>query len=153
MREYHYSVDRDGRIFHEGSEILDPLVLRFFLRAMQRTTDGRYLVICQGERNWFETPDTPFVIQRVRCGIEQQQRLVSAELYLAGDYHEPLAPEHLESDGLYLYCRVRNGLFRARFGRNAVHPLAPFLSEDRDGPFLLLDRMRHPIRPGMAARS
>src|SRR5215510_4268552 len=145
VREYHYTVDRDGRIFHEGSEILDPAVLRFFLLAMQRAPDGRYLVMCQGERNWFETADTPFVIQRVRCQIERQ-RLVSAELYLAGDYHEPLAPETLESDGGYLYSRVRNGAFRARFGRNAVQLLAPFISEDGDGPFLLLDRDRHAIR-------
>jgi hypothetical protein len=145
VREYHYTVDRDGRIYHEGSEILDPPVLRFFLLAMQRTPDGRYLVICQGERNWFETPDTPFVIQRVRCSIEEE-RLVSAELYLAGDYHEPLVPENLESDGPYLYCRVRNGMFRARFGRNAVQHLAPFLVEEGDGAFLLLDRARHSIR-------
>ena len=152
VREYYYTVDRDGRIFHEGSEILDLVVLRFFLRAMQRTPDGRYLVICQGERNWFETPDTPFVIQRVRCGIEQG-RLVSAELYFAGDYHEPLAPENLESESSYLYCRVRGGLFRARFGRNAVQHLAPFLVEDSDGAFLLLDRARHQIRQPTPARS
>ncbi len=29
MREYRYRVDREGRIYHEGTEILDPLVLRF----------------------------------------------------------------------------------------------------------------------------
>ena len=38
MREYRYTVDLDGRIFHDGSEIIDPLVLRFFLRAMQQTS-------------------------------------------------------------------------------------------------------------------
>ena len=47
MREYRYVVDRDGRILHDGSEIIDPLVLRFFLRVMQRSDDGRYLVLCQ----------------------------------------------------------------------------------------------------------
>ena len=51
---------------------------------MQRTPEGRYLVICQGERN-VETPDTPFQgFQRVQGSIEQERR-VSAELYLAGD--------------------------------------------------------------------
>ena len=47
MREYRDVVDRDGRIFHDGSEIIDPIVLRFFLRAMQRSDDSRYLVPCQ----------------------------------------------------------------------------------------------------------
>src|SRR5262245_10384626 len=122
MREYRYVVDRDGRIFHDGSEIIDPPVLRFFLLAMQQTDDGRYLVLCQGERNWFEADDTPFVIQRLRVATEAG-RLVSTELYLAGDYHEPLDPDSLEADQAYLYCRVRRGAFRARFGRIAVQHL------------------------------
>ena len=40
MREYRYTVDRDGRIFHDGSEITDGAVLRFFLLAMQPSADG-----------------------------------------------------------------------------------------------------------------
>ena len=39
-REYRYQVDRDGRVFHDGTEIVDPAVLRFFLRAMTRTAAG-----------------------------------------------------------------------------------------------------------------
>jgi hypothetical protein len=66
MREYRYRVDSEGRVFHDGSEVLDPLTLRFFLRAMTRTPEGRWLVVCQGERNWFEAEGTPFVVQRVR---------------------------------------------------------------------------------------
>ena len=66
MREYRYRVDAEGRVFHDGSEVLDPLTLRFFLRAMTRTPEGGWLVVCQGERNWFESEGTPFVVQRVR---------------------------------------------------------------------------------------
>ena len=109
MREYHYRVDREGRIFHEGSEILDPFVLRFFLRAMTRTPDGRYLVLCQD------------------------------------DHREPLDPGSLETEDGHLFCRVRRGAFRARFGRVAMQQLAPFLAEDGGEPALLLARGRHPI--------
>ena len=136
MREYRYTVDRDGRIFHEGSEIIAPLVLRFFLLAMQQTPDGRYLAICQREQNWFETEDTPFVVQRLSCAIEDGL-LASVELHFAGDHHEPLDPESLEAEGPYLYCRVRSGAFRARFGRSAVQQLAPFLVDDGEGGWLL----------------
>ena len=52
MREYRYTVDLDGRVFHDGSEITDAAVLRFFMRVMDLTPEGRYLVLCQGERNW-----------------------------------------------------------------------------------------------------
>jgi hypothetical protein len=145
MREYRYVVDRDGRIFHDGSEIIDAPTLRFFLRAMQQTPDGSYLVVCQGERNWFEAHETPFVIQRLRCEVDQGQ-LVAIELECAGGYHEPLDPNHLEAEGVYLYCRVRGGAFRARFGRAAVQRLAPFLLEEDSGLSLLLHGARYPIR-------
>jgi hypothetical protein len=145
MREYRYTVDRDGRIFHEGSEIIDPAVLGFFLRAMQQTPDGRYLVICQNERNWFDAGETPFVIQRLACDTEEG-RLLAVELYLAGGCHEPFDPDGLETEGGYLYCRVRGGAFRARFGRGAVQQLAPFLVEGDDGPVLALRGTRHSIR-------
>jgi hypothetical protein len=144
MREYRYTVDLDGRIFHEGSEIIDPPVLRFFLRVMQQTPEGRYLAICQGEQNWFEAADTPFVIQRLQCNTEEG-RLLSAEIFLAGDYHEPLDPDTLEAEAGYLYCRVRGRTFRARFGRSAVQQLAPFLVESEGGPTLTLGGVRHRI--------
>src|SRR5262245_54360844 len=132
MREYRYTVDRDGRFFHDDTEIVDPAVLRFFLLAMQMTADGRYLVVCQGEHNWFESADTPFVVQRLRCTVDAD-RLVAVELFLAGDHHEPLDPSTLQSDGGLLFCRVRRRAYRARFGRVAVQQLAPYLCESDAG--------------------
>ena len=145
MREYHYLVDREGRIFHDGSEIVDPAVLRFFLRAMRRTEDGRYLVVCQGEQNWFAPHDTPFVVQRLRLTVEGG-RLSAVELRLAGDYGDLLDPATLETEGGALHCRVRQGAFRARLGRVAMQQLAPFLADDGGEPALVLGGRRHPIR-------
>jgi len=34
MREYRYRVDREGRIPHDGTEIVDPATLGFFLQAI-----------------------------------------------------------------------------------------------------------------------
>jgi hypothetical protein len=146
MREYRYVVDRDGRVFHDGSEITDPAVLGFFLRAMQRMPDGRYLVLCQGEHNWFEAHDTPFVIQRLRADTDNGH-LVSVRLDFAGDYHEALDPDALEAEDGYLYARARGGLFRARFGRAAIQHLRPFLVEgEEEGLALLFRGTRHRIR-------
>lgn len=144
-REYRYRVDRDGRIFHDGTEVVDPAVLRFFLRAMTRTEDGRCLVLCQGERNWFEAPDTPFVIQRLRLAVENG-RLHDVELWFSGDYREPLDPRTLETERDLLFCRVRGGAFRARFGRVAMQQLAPFLVDGGAGSALLLGGARHPVQ-------
>ena len=57
IREYRYRVDREGRVFHEATELVDPPLLRYFLLAMTRAEDGRCLVLCQGERNWFDVGD------------------------------------------------------------------------------------------------
>jgi uncharacterized protein len=145
VREYQYQVDRDGRIFHDGTEIVDPAVLRFFLRAMSRTDDGRCLVLCQGERNWFEAADTPFVVQRLRLSVEGAA-LCAVELSFAGDHREPLDPRTLETERDLLFCRIRGGRFRARFGRTAVQQLAPFLLETGEGAVLVVDGARHPVR-------
>ena len=145
MREYLYSVDRDGRIFHDGTEIVDRAVLQFFLRAMRRTPDGRYLAPCQGEQNWFEAADTPFVIQRLRLDAADG-RLRAAEMLLAGELAEALDPAGLETEAGHLYARVRRGAFRARFGRVAMQQLAPYLDESTGAPTLLMAGARHPIR-------
>jgi hypothetical protein len=144
MREYRYRVDAEGRIYHEGSEILDGPTLRFFLRAMSRAPEGPWLVVCQGERNWFEADDTPFVVQRLRP-VLRAGALEGLELVLAGEHREPLDPATLEERQGRLYCRVRRGAFVARFGRVALHQLAPFLRDEGGRPVLVLGNARHRI--------
>jgi hypothetical protein len=144
IREYHYQVDGEGRVFHDGSEIVDPQVLRFFLRAMRRAPDGRWLVVCQGEQNWFAADPTPFVVQRLRLEV-RDGALAAVELCFAGDYAEPLDPAGLVVDGERLACPVRGGAYRARFGRLATQQLAPFLVEDGGRPALLLAGRRLPV--------
>ena len=141
MREYHYRVDREGRVFHDGTEIVDPATLRFFFLALQRAPDGRWLALCQGERNWFEPHDTPFVVQRLGLGVVEG-RLRSVDLCFAGDFREPLDPATFEHDGAQLFCRVRKGAFSARFGRIAMQQIAPWLGDDGAGPAITLDGRR-----------
>jgi hypothetical protein len=144
MREYTYRVDGEGRVFHDGTEIVDPATLRFFLLALQRTPDDRWLALCQGERNWFEAADTPFVIQRLGLSVTDG-RLHAVELRLAGDYREPLDPATLEHAGTQLCCRVRKGVFRARFGRIALQQIAPWIVEEAGMPALELGGRRYPL--------
>lgn len=151
LREYRYAVDADGRVFHDGSEIVDPATLRFFLLGMRREDDGRWLVPCQGEQNWFTAEDTPFVVQRLRLDHDGG-RLRKIGLVLAGDLQEPLDPRTLDTDGGRLYCRVRRGAFCARFGRLAMQQLAPSLEEQDGRITLLLDGVRRVLTDAHAAR-
>ena len=155
VREYTYRVDGEGRVFHDGSEIVDPATLRFFLLALQHTPDGRWLALCQGERNWFEsagTPfptGTPFVVQRLGLRVTGA-RLDAVELRLAGDYREPLDPATLEHDGAQLFCRVRKGAYTARFGRIAVQQIAPWIIENGGIPTLELGGRGYLLRAARA---
>ena len=144
MREYHYRVDGDGRIFHDGSEIVDPATLRFFVLAMQRDAEGRHLVMCQGERNWFDAEDTPLVIQRLRLRVEDGA-LQGVELGLPGGHWEALDPSSLVTERGHLYAAVRRGQLRARLGRVALQQLAPHLVVAGGGAALVLAGERHSI--------
>lgn len=144
VREYTYRVDGEGHVFHDGSEIVDPATLRFFLLALQQTPDGRWLALCQGERNWFEAAGTPFVVQRLGLRVTGA-RLDTVELRLAGDYREPLDPATLEHDGARLFCRVRKGVFTARFGRMAMQQIAPWIVERGGSPTLELGGRAYPL--------
>ena len=149
MREYNYRVDREGRIFHDGTEIVDPPTLRFFLLALQQTSDGRWLAMCQGEHNWFESQGTPFVVQRLGLDVVDSH-LIAVELRLAGDYREPLDPATLEHDGMQLFCRVRKGAFRARFGRIAMQQIAPWITEEGGSPTLDMGGRRYTLTAARA---
>ena len=149
-REYHYRVDAEGRVSIDGSEVTDPGTLRFFLLAMRREPDGRHLVLCQGERNWFAAEDTPFVVLRLALR-DGGEGLEAATLCLAGDLREPLDVSTLERTGERLYCRVRGGAFRARFGRQALQQLAPYLEETGGGLALRTSAGRRSIRAAEAS--
>jgi hypothetical protein len=137
-------VDRDGRVFHDGTEIVDAPTLRFFLLAMRRQPDGRYLVVCQGEYNWFTAPDTPFVVQRVHV-TRESDGVAAVDLELTGGYRERLDPATLASAADQLVCRVRQGAFPARFGRVAMQQLAPLIDDSSGTPCLTLGGRAHPI--------
>ncbi|MBI1893422.1 MAG: hypothetical protein HYS14_04860, partial [Candidatus Rokubacteria bacterium] len=124
----------------------DPMVLRFFWRTLKRTEDGRWLSVCQGELNWVEAEETPFVVQRLRLSLDGAGRFIAAELILPGDYRESLDPASLEAGaGGVLTCAIRGGAYRARLGRAAALQLAPHLVE-RDGIVsLTLGGRLHPI--------
>jgi hypothetical protein len=144
-REYRYRVDLDGRIFHDDTEIVDPAVLRFFLLALRQTEDGRWRVMCQGESNWFDPVDTPFVVQRLEPRVDAG-RLEAITLVFAGEHRERLDPATLVTESGRVFCGVRKGTIKARLGRVAMLQLAPFLTEDAGAAMLPLGGARWPIR-------
>jgi len=129
IREYRYEVDRDGRIFHDGTEIIDPAVLRFFLRAMAPDRRGTLsLVLCQGGAELVRGAGTPpfrdpAAAPEHRGRAPPGGRAVLFPVTIASR----LDPSTLEAERDLLFCRVRGGAFRARFrpgGGAAARPVS-----------------------------
>ena len=146
-RNYYYFLDKEGHIWHEGTEITDPRFALSVLRSMQRTPEGKYLAKCQGENCFFEVEDVPYVVQDVAFH-KDAGKLRQVDLLFSGGYMEILDPTTLQvSPTDVLYCRVRAGTFPARFTRKAFFKLSPFVGEDSTQRMYYLDmkEKRYPI--------
>lgn len=132
QRTWHYYIDAEGIVWHEGSELDDPELLRFFMETLRRGEDGRLQLICQGELCLFDCEDVPYVVQSFEEGKGQ------ICLRFPGGYEEALdmaslrvGPENV------LYCRVRQGQFEARFSRKAYVELAKKVEQDAQNRYCL----------------
>lgn len=140
-RVYRYTIDREGRLWIEGTELTDPQVLNFFMKKMQRLANGQYLVLCMGETNLIKAEDVPYVVQSIAIGPE------AIALVFPGNYRENLDPETLEvgRDNV-LYCRIRHGEFKARFNRKTYLELSRLVRKDaKNNYYLSLGKHRYPI--------
>ena len=138
-------VDREGKWFHKGAEMIRKEIIRFFCDHLEVDSLGRYVIQLGEERCYLDVEDTPFVVQRVQFKeSEGSERFL---LSLSDDTREVLSPESLFVGGEnVLYCKVKEGRFVARFHRPAYYQLAEFVEEE-DGEFYLpLNGLRHLIR-------
>src|SRR4030042_6401885 len=58
-------IDKDGRWFQNGAEIINPEIYRYFCQSLEKTDDGRYRIRCDREICRVEVEDAPFVVVRV----------------------------------------------------------------------------------------
>lgn len=142
IRVWNYRLDSEGQLWHDGAVFDDPQVLSFFMKKMERLSDGRYFALCQGEECYFDPEDTVYVVQSLRPMPDR------IELVFQGGYREDLDPAtlHVGKDNVF-YCRVRGGAFEARFNRKPYLELARQIDFDpaKKEYFLQLAGRRYPI--------
>jgi hypothetical protein len=138
-------VDREGRWFHKGAEMIKRDIVRLFYEHIEVDSLGRYVVRLGKESCYLDVEDTPFVIQRVR--FENNGDIQNFRIFLSDDTEEVLDPETLfVGEENVLYCTVKQGKFSARFHRPAYYQLAEFVQEEEGGFHLPLNGMKHFIR-------
>jgi len=124
---YELRIDREGRWFHEGVEIVRDDIRSHFSQHLARNKDGGYVVRIGNDECPVVVEDAPFVVSRV---VKEPNGGFS--LLLSDCGAEPLDVKTLEfKESNIPYCRVRNGL-EARFSRPAYYQLAEFIEYNEE---------------------
>lgn len=112
------------------------------MKGMEPLPDGRYQVFCQGEECRITVEDVPYVIRDLDFFPDH------ITLKFSGNYSEPLDPSTLYvGKENVLYCKVREGRFKARFHRSSYMELAKKIKFDSKKKqfFLVVDKKRYGI--------
>jgi hypothetical protein len=126
------SIDKDGKWFYHGQEIVNPLVLEYFCNALEKDEQGRYRIVLEQEMCYLEVEDTPFVVATLRGEPETGLSV----LLNTGLLYE-LNPETIcIGDNNVMYCTLPHGM-KVRFSRAAYYILALMMEEDDQGDIIL----------------
>jgi hypothetical protein len=141
-------IDKEGRWFYEDSEIVHPAIYEYFNRCLSRDDSGRYIIRTEDQMCAVEVEDAPFVVKKVIREQLSPDEPVAFIIFLNDGTREPLALDSLWVGAQnVLYCRVKGGMFHARFLRPAYYQLAEFVEhEEESGQFYILQgEVRHYI--------
>lgn len=128
-------IDKDGRWYYEGNEIINEHVLAAFCNALEKDNDGRYRIVIEQELCYIEVEDTPFVVASIRGDTKNGLYVLlnTSRLF-------PLDPDSLSiGESNVLYCTLPDGM-KVRFSRAAYYTLALMMEEDEEGNVCLRDR-------------
>lgn len=136
------SFRRDGNWYTDDERIDNPRIALLFSRSIKRNPDGSYYLQVAEERAPITVEDTPYVVKTV---YEDDGGFV---IVTNDDEHESLDPSSLEvGNDNVLYCRVKDGAFRARFLRTAYYHLSNnFFTDEGETFSLVVHGHRYPIK-------
>ena len=131
MNEASIWIDKEGRWFFQGEEITHRKTYLLYNRNLTRDESGRVILRVGKEICPVEVEDAPFVVKSLVLSTSEQGELESIELILNDESREQLIPGTLRIGAGHIpYCRVRDGMFEARFSRGAYQLLVPFIQHD-----------------------
>jgi uncharacterized protein len=135
-------IDKDGRWFQNGAEIIHPHVYAYFNSVLERTDDGEYRVRIGREQCRVEVEDAPFVVTAVLSHNED-----GVFIRLNDGTEEPFDPRHFWVGAANVpYCEVKQGRFFARFSRPAYYRIAEHIVNEGDRFYFTLGGERVLIR-------
>ncbi len=112
-------VDKEGRWYYEGKEIIREEIVKEFLNALEYDEEGRYWICFGEEKEPIEVEDTVFLVREV----EKTEESFIITLNDETKEYMDLETFWIDSRGVP-YCLVKNKKFPARLGRTAFYQLA-----------------------------
>ncbi len=137
-------IDKDGRWYQNGAEIIHPGIRRQFMEALEISPVGGYRIRVGREVCQVEVEDAPYVVVGI---VDNGDGNLSLEL--KDGAKEVFDPETFWiNDQNIPYSMVRNGEFPARFSRPAYYELAQrIVSDEENQSFsLVLNGKSWPVR-------
>ena len=139
-------IDKEGRWYHEGREIIHREIVRLFYQNMELDSQGRYVINWKDQCCWVDVEDTAFVVRRVVYEEGNQVNNSQYVLHLSDDTKEMLQPNTLYvGQHNVLYCKVKSLVFPARFGRAAYYQLAQYVEQEGDTYYLPLNGKKYEL--------
>lgn len=137
------SFRHDGNWYSDNERIDNQRIALLFSKSIRRDNHGHYYLQVADERALIAVEDTPYVVKQV-----DQDGHGGFVITTNDDTREPLDPSTLEiGEQNVLYCRVKGGVFWARFLRTAYYHLADhFMSDDGESFGIIVADHRYPIK-------
>jgi hypothetical protein len=133
-------LDRELRWWHDGEPIEHRKIVEAFNAGLRPSVDGRFELHLGNDWCFVEVEDAAYGV----TGVEATEAEI--RLSLSDRTQEALVPETLSADTQgVLECRVKGGLAKARFSRDAQFALGERLEHTGDGWQLRLGETLTPL--------
>ena len=145
MRRPTIRVEKDGKWYFEGAEIIRGEILSLFYESLHLDEEGYYLEI-KGERARLDVEDTVFIVKDAELVKDSDEAFV---IWLNDGSQEQLDLSTFRiAEGNVPYCIVKEGRFPARFLRLPFYQVAQHAQHDKDTDeyFILLNGQKHPLQ-------
>ena len=148
MKDFVLRIDKEGRWFFREEEITHRRTYLLYCRNLTRDEMGRTILRIGREECSVEVEDAPFVVKTLELIHSENGDLKSIGVILNEEIREPLDMTTLRigADNIP-YCRVRGGMFEARFSSGAYQLLAHFIRHDDEGKqfYIVVDGKEYPL--------
>ncbi|MBN1254199.1 MAG: DUF1285 domain-containing protein [Deltaproteobacteria bacterium] len=139
------TVDKDGKWYFEGAEIIRKEILSLFYESLHFDDNGYYLEI-NGERARLEVEDTVFLVQGAELVKDSEEAFI---IRLNDGTEEQLDLDTFRiAEGNVPYCLVKEGKFPTRFLRLPFYQVAQHAQHDEatDEYYILLNGRKYPLQ-------